>query len=311
MGNVLNFSLTPELDSETRYKSGFKIKKIAATYVHNGETRKLEMESDLSLAFEDPRGVWSIEEYGMTLQYQISFVNPSALFSENGICGKNDILGIAVRLLSQKSRQRIILKDSIHYISYREDELILDITATIPANKFREVATSELFLFMAKPSEESRFIRQGTMFGVLDSKTLSFSGDSSDFPIDTDSINANYLWKLYIDCEDPHTDMFNQCVSLTLNEKHPRFKSLKLDDDPLSDMVFREIMSQALFLIISKMQHSDYYEDIVSNNNLEPGSIGQAVFYMISNLESDATDPLALSDELHALVAKRAEGSDD
>ena len=311
MSDGFSFSITPELTHEAKNKLGFKLESVTASYTHDGETRELILDSDNSLAFEDTYGIWSVEEYGIDLQYSVSFQNPSVLFSDIGIGSKDDVLGIAIRIMSPKSRQRIILKNTIRHIHYSSEKIIFDILASIPAGRFRDSAVSELFVFMVKPSVESSFIRPGTVLGILRSDVLSFSGDSSDFPIETISVNSNHLWKLYIDCDDPHTDMFNQCVSLTLNEKHPRYKDLKINDDPLSDMVFREIMSQAMYLIISKVQKSEYYEDVISNNNLEPGSVGQAVYYMLCNLQSDGSDPLMLSEELHDLVIRRSEGSDE
>lgn len=299
--NSFSFSLTPEFGNDVLKKVGLNLISINANYVLDESTKNLTVESDDVTVFDDVSGVWSVEEHGLNLEYEFKWTHPEILFADSSIIGPNDLLGIATRILSYDSRQRFILGRGIKTIDSSIREESFHYSIQIPPGKIRKNATIEIILYVQE--SEYEVIRPGSVLGIIYSDTLLFSGDGSIFPIETSSYDENFLWKLFIEYEDPRVDRFDQSVMLSLNEKHPRYKELKLDTEPMSNVAFREILAQAIFLIINKMKESEYFEDICSNNNLESGSIGEAVYYMIVNYGSNYKDPLTLSNDIHDMIS--------
>lgn len=301
MTDFFTFSLAPELTPDLIKKIGFSIEKISASYYHVDEIRTLDILIDSSIGFEDSKNTWSIEEYGLILDFDIIMKKPRTLFEDGTFASPDDCLKIAFRVNSQDSRQKMIFNTSFTITNLSEPKNSR-LTVEIPPGKMRKTADIEMLLYLSKSGKNSSNQRPGTIFGRLFHKILSFSGEGSEFPINTMESDDNFLWKLEMDYEDPRIDRFDQSVMLWLNSKHPKYNELDIDTDPTSNIGFMEIMTQATFLIIEELSKTTYMSDIISNNGLEPGSLGQAAYYMIITYAPDYDNPIELMDELHRMV---------
>lgn len=302
MGDTLTFSLIPELTSEIFKKVGFEIKDISASYRYSDEIRNLEIHRDATIGFEDPKSTWSIEEYGLILEIDFRIKKPRLLFDENRLASPGDILKIAFRISSQDSHQRLVFGKYGFTIVQSSESMDQSMKIDIPPGKLRKTAYLEMLMYLSKSSNPDCNYKPGTILGIMYHTVLSFSGDGSEFPINTLRSDENFLWKLEMDYEDPRTDRFDQSVMLWLNAKHPKYKNLDMDSDPASNVGFMEIMVQATFLVISEMLKTDVISDIVTGTNLEPGSLGEATHYMIMSYAPNYNNPIELTNDLHRMI---------
>ena len=60
--------------------------------------------------------------------------------------------------------------------------------------------------------------------------------------------------------------------------------------------LLKEIIASALVLIITKLKgQEDYWDATISGNNLETGSVSEAIYYFVNTLEWDVSTPETIS----------------
>ena len=72
-----------------------------------------------------------------------------------------------------------------------------------------------------------------------------------------------------------------------------------------------EIMASALTIIITELkQDTNYWEDTVNGNNLQRGSVSEAVYYFITTHRWDVTSTESLSISIHKFFDQRVSYAD-
>ena len=86
------------------------------------------------------------------------------------------------------------------------------------------------------------------------------------------------LWYVKCDWIDPTYDLFSDSVSI------------------FDEQLLKEIMASALGVIITKLkEQEDYWDVTTSGEDLQSGSVSEAIHYFIDTLEWDVSGPEAMS----------------
>lgn len=276
--NTFTFSDTPDLTPSIVKKSKFSINKFSAYYLNNGEKMPLQVEQEKSVIFTDEYSMWSIEDSGLNIVLDGSIKQIQYLFSSLGVARPGDILGLAVRVSSSASRQRMIFGSYNYTITHDMDTIDFSCLVCIPPGKLRIKATMDVILYV---KDSLIGTPTGRRLGIMKSYTLAFAGDGSLFPIDTESVDEPYLWKLEMLYEDIHSDLFSECVRILINSKNPNFGQLHFDKDPMKSGLFIELITNATVEMIQRAKEDPCFTDVINNVGLQEGSIGQVIYEII------------------------------
>lgn len=285
---------TSEITPELIKSVGFQVGIPTARYCSGSTDLPLKQSSEVPLVFEDEHGMWSIEGHGIVLSVRGKLDNPDKLFVHDGVAQLGDCLGLALRLTSSPSRQRLISKSNCEIID-SSDTLEFDCELKVLPGVLRQSATLELLLYYCRDSD---YIDAGTVIGVLGSWSISFINEGIEFPFTTVESDDNFLWRLEFDCEDPKHEKFSECTRIVVNRKHAYYSQLDLDNKPLNSGLFVDIVCNATVLLIQKMRESKSFDDVVKGNDLDPGSVGWAVHDILMTYDDCYDDPSSLLEGL-------------
>ena len=303
-----SYNLFPIIDEDLLESIEYQIDDVNLSYFDDGETHNLDVDNLLNLkqkntvvTIKDSRLVWEPENYELRIIKSITIKKPQLLFGENGITNNDSTLGLAVMWISTKSNQRGI----IPFSSFKHDSETVTATFSniFKHSQLRGSIVLKTVLYLKEPSITFDFKymanETGTIVGTLDTIEMLIDGDGSSFPIVTVSKENEPLWSVfYNESADPSTDSFDEeNVCIMLNDMHPQFDSLKIKDSFKESQIFVEVISSALMIIIQSVKESvgDDWEAMLSDTEVEPGSIAQAIRGFVKDLNWDVSSPNNLS----------------
>ena len=278
-------------------KIGFQTSNYIFSYENQGENVVLATSRDetdggnsSTIFLYDELSRWTPDNYNLIVKRDYIIQIPQFLFGEKGVASKESNLGIALSWTSKSSSQRgIIPIGSFNGDISLSKEIYL--RTTFKKNNLRGEVNLETILYLKEHRGRSSngFSEiPGTILGVLDSCTIIIDGSGSSFPIVEVSEPGEPLWWVEINWTDPLTDSFNEeYVSINLNTANKFFKTLNLDKGLSNSPVMIEIISSAIQIIIENLKSSGDWESIESGENLEDGSVAQAIYYFLTTFEWD------------------------
>ena len=295
-GNSAYVSMYPRLDRKTIKDSKMKIHYEADYDTPDGNI-KLEVHESPGISFDDPNGVWSIEDYGINLRIMVEIEKPQNLLlhSLNGVV---DGISFAARIKSRDSLQRLVFNSRI-VVDRSSDSIHDRIDVIISPGTLRSSAFLEVFAYLFKPTEGID-IPRGVILGTIYEDNVIFSGMGTDFPITTVISDENFLWKLdFYDDSEPGRVSFYDAFALVFNERHPSFKKLDLDKSPFDSSLFQEILSESISILVS---HVEKLEGGNIDEPCEPGSLSDAVHYMLDTYVQHTDDINKRSQNIHNFI---------
>ena len=147
-----------------------------------------------------------------------------------------------------------------------------------------------------KENEHHLADRNGYVLGELDNYTVRLDGSGSTFPVFEVNEPGQPLWYVRCDWIDPTTDMFSESVSVNINTAHKNYKYIDRTQNTFDSQLLTEIMASAISIIIEKVRlQSAYWDQVLTNDSLETGSVGQAIYYFTDALEWDLSTPESVS----------------
>lgn len=278
MTKPFSFTSVPEVTTDIVRKSKFLVERFDAYYLNNDEKVHLTVNTEIEVTFTDEYSLWSIEDSGVIMELGGSIRDVGYLFSSAGVARPGDTLGLAIRIFSSSSRQRIVSGPYECLITSDQESVDFSCNVSIPPGKLRSRATMELVLYVR---DSLIGTVPGTILGVLKTYTLAFTGEGSVFPIITEPSDEDYLWKLEMIYEDIHTDAFSECVRIVINTKNAYYPQLRFDKDPFKSGLFIDIITNATVQMIEKAKDDPHFPDVVNNVGLGDGSIGMAIYEII------------------------------
>ena len=289
----------------------FQAKKYHFSYTSNdGSENELDYEaSEISSSINCLKtdGVWSADKYNLIVKRTVAVKNYLQLFGPNGLACRNALLGLSLVWTSPDSRQR----GAEHILSFGVNEEQLpstedhsfsegELEVEFPAAKIRGDIDFSIVLYIEKagvPSVDETHLanEKGFVLGAFDSFTLRIDGTGSLFPVFEVFEKEKPLWYVRCDWVDPISDSFSETVSININKAHKNYKFLDRTQKSFCTQLLVEVMSAALCCIIEKLRSDNELDQILTNDDMESGSIGEVIRYFENTLGWDFSSPDKLS----------------
>jgi hypothetical protein len=312
MTSLINFyqTITPSLKN----RIGFEGTSYSFSYLKDYEIYQLSTDSiegqenrDNHLYLQDPLNYWDADKNNLSVNRKGIINNTNFLFGPNGVAGQDSIIGIALSWFSKSSNQRGIIP--VAEVIYGSNSVEFDIQNTFNPGQLKGKVTLELIIYLKQNGGTlypNLANKNGTILGVLDSYILVIDGNGSMFPILEVKDPSQPLWWVSCQWTDPLSDSFSEeNVSIILNTGHKFSKLLNSEYNLGSSPLLIEIISSAIQIIISKAKESGVWENIETGEGVEPGSIGQAIYYFIQTFGWDVSSPERLARSIREDLEKR------
>lgn len=308
-----NFSLFPVLNETLKTKIGIQIMPLKFYYIADDEEINLNTEESDSgscvYSVFTENGLYSHDDYNFCLERNYIIRSHKCLFGKEGIACANAELGIAAVWTSAESRQRGVIKGST--FTKDTDNVITEIKHEFKTAQLRGRVDFSVIIYVKDPgrafSDERHLANEsGYILGEIDSFSVVLDGTGSDFPIYEVPDPDQPLWYIKCDWEDPTVDRFSEAVSIYINTAHKNYKYIDVSRKKLYDeRLLAEIMASALGIIITKLKESKvFWEQTISGDSLQPGSVSAAVYYFITAHEWDVSSPENISLSIRKYLEK-------
>jgi len=291
----------PSLTDALKKKTGYSSRPQEFYYISDYSEKKdlaVESEDAASSVFiiRDPDGFWAISEKPFWGRKRCTIRTSQFLFGKDGVVCNDAVIGLAIRWRSASSGQRGVFK--IGTITKAEPSKNFDSKFEFVRGQLRGMVTLETILYIEKagcPSADESHLANvaGTVVGELDSITIRLDGSGSVFPVCTMPMKSKALWTLKCDWTDPTSDSVADCVSLNLNTLHRKYKYIDRSQPTYNEQLFAEVMAAAMSVLIEKVraEYGAFWDQIMQNDGLDEGSIGQLIYYFSDKLEWDISSP--------------------
>lgn len=171
-----------------------------------------------------------------------------------------------------------------------------------------------LYLKEAKGERKPGFANiQGTMLGHIGvALKIMVDGEGSTFPISIVSQEGEPLWWTDIQIDDPYDDAFSEeFFNIIINDKHPAFASLGQDAGYTKAPIFGVIIAGAIEELFLYLRYeTDYDFNASDQSNVTPGTIANAVNWMITTFDVDVSSITAIHKSVHGMVKKLLRGGE-
>lgn len=301
-----DLTLFPVLSEDLKQKIQFHQTSYKFYYTDNGVENDLQCKDSDSLntfSLFDENGHWDIDKhnFGFTRSYSVRF--HKLLFGSKGIVCQDAELGIAVIWTSSDSRQRGVIAAQ-GTIRYSEPSAEIKIKHSFEIAQLRGSVRLKTVLYIKKsgfPFDEEQHLANtyGLILGELSNEILLLDGNGSEFPVVIKNDPDQPLW--WVECEwnEPAKDLFAESVLIVLNEGHDDYVYIDKNSPSYNQAMLKEIFSQALLVIITKLKENPSdWEDAVNDNDLGQGSVSEVISYFLNvldwKLESAVTTSLSI-----------------
>lgn len=292
-------TLTPDLLKKVRFQKS----KFSFFYTDkNDEEHELYDEPVEALSavniIKDEEGKWDQDKNNIGFRRKYVLRTFRCLFGKNGVACEDAVLGLAVIWTSSDSKQRGV----IPVATFTAGDLDVEAKAEklfLKAQLRGQVDfTTVIYIDSAgNPSDGETHLANtdGFVLGELETYTVQLDGKGSVFPVFEGADPGGPLWRVQCDWEDPAVDAFSECVSINLNTAHKSYKFIDRDNPAFNSAFLSEVMAAAISVIVEQLRNSPYWEQIVSNDSLEDGSVGQALYYFRDALGWNLENPESVS----------------
>lgn len=284
-----SLSFYPTLTEELLDKCGCVCDKYDFSYLIEGSYRSLRPRGKNTVKLEDSLESWKIENDGLRICRQITIESPSYLYGKNGLLCSEASLGICIIWNNKTLTQMGYIKPES--IVNKGESLVCNFKHEFLPGEIKGDLVLDTVLYVQKeaenvhPGEEHLINEAGVTIGTIDSIALDFDSFYMDFPIKEVKDPNMPLWWLELNqWDDPTQDPFNEdYVCLYLNS-HYSFCP-KVGDTIKNVDILVEIVSTAYLMIIKKIEEMGYLVPTLDGNNLEVGSISQAMYYFYTSCD--------------------------
>lgn len=295
---AVDISLYPTLNEDMLEKMRVQTSFYELYYVRNDQEYPLRCEtidgSNTLNKVIDDEGIWNPDDYNLCIKRNYTFRTYQCLFGETGIVCRNAILGVALMWTSADSKQRGVIPIGDIENSSREINMNLNYEFSVAQLRGDVDFTTILYLKIAGTplkNEEHLANEYGCLLGEIDKFTIRLDGNGSVFPMYEIHEPSQTLWYVKCDWDDPTYEQFSECVSIYVNTAHKNYKFLDKTKRTFDEQLLKEIMSSALIIVIAKLkEQKSYWENTLMGDNLQKGSVSEAVYYFVNTLEWDVSN---------------------
>lgn len=301
----IGFNLFPTLNEDLLSKIRFQPRPYEFSYNKNNELIPLQKDAingnDNFSKLSDENGIWNPDEYNFNFKREYALRSFSCLFGKDGLVCRNAEIGLAIMWTSKSSKLRGVIEVGTIY-NNQVDEILFSVEKSFDVAMLRGQINLKTIIYVKKSGnpnlkEEHLANTEGYILGVLDEDTIVLDGNGSLFPIFEVYEPNQPLWYVRCDWDDPTSDLFAENVSININKAHNSFIKY-LDPSKkayYNEQLLKEVMASALMIIIYKLRDSEYWNQTVSGEDFDKGSVSEAVYYFINTLQWDISSPERLS----------------
>lgn len=296
--------LYPFLNEDLQKKIRFQKSKFYFYYKdknnqeHELKDEPIEAQSSI-YCIKDENGVWTQDDYNFCLRRRYCLRTFQCLFGAEGVVCKSAKLGLAMIWTSSDSKQRGVIQIG----SFGNTDNILDAVAEkeFDVAQLRGEVDFSTVLYIAEagiPEMDEIHLANtnGYVLGELENYVVKLDGNGSTFPVFEVSEPGQPLWYVKCDWIDPTADSFSDCVSINLNTAHKNYRYINRNEKVFNPQLLSEIMASAIAIIVEKVRlQPAFWDQIMGNDSLEQGSVGQALYYFMETLEWDLSTPESVS----------------
>ena len=265
---------------------------------HELKDEPIEAQSSI-YCIKDENGIWTQDDYNFCLRRRYCLRTFQCLFGAEGVVCKSAKLGLAMIWTSSDSKQRGVIQIG----SFSNTDNILDAVAEkeFDVAQLRGEVDFSTILYIAEagiPEMDEIHLANtnGYVLGELENYVVKLDGNGSTFPVFEVSEPGQPLWYVKCDWIDPTADSFSECVSINLNTAHKNYRYINRNEKVFNPQLLSEIMANAIAIIVEKVRlQPAFWDQIMGNDSLEQGSVGQALYYFMETLEWDLSTPESVS----------------
>ena len=284
-----SFSPYPLMGNSLFQKIGYVTDKAEFSYTEQFEDFPLQLEITSEGAvsccgkLSDPRCSWYPETHNLKFRKACRFTSAYCLFGEGGIAPSDAVIGLALRWISSKSDERGLIP--FGEITRLDSSSEFSAEGQFDKGKLKGSLKFQTILYLKESgtprSSEMYFAQQpGTVLGILDHAEFYIDGNGSIFPIVVVDAPGKPLWHVYYnETVDAMQDCFDsENVEIRLNK----------------------VIASALMVIVESVKESlgEEWDTMLSGTGFESGSIAEAIYYFVSRLQWDISNPAKLSESI-------------
>ena len=311
----ITLSAFPTLTSRLLTASGFSMPSpIKFSYIDCGKRFVLERsipsnDYNEAITFKDSRKIWHPDFNNLIIDFSLSFTDTTIFFGTAGLLPRGSKIGIGVIWADKESGVR----GSSIISSFDSASTKITISKSLTFDKSTLKGTLDLRFVLFVQKYDGMFAsngscyatKLGTILGDLFECKIIIEGDGSSFPIKEVSELGKPLW--WVECNfepSPLEVPFDEnSFCLYLNIGHKEYKELHLEDGNESNAFFLDIVASVTSILITKAMDSEFSVDIRSGDQLEEGSVGSVVHYMLDKLGiGDSLEPEILANEIRSYL---------
>ena len=312
-----SFNSYPLLTIKHYSAIGYASDPLEFSYTENFEEFPLQLEASSENAsiysgkICDLRCSWSPETHNLKLVKSCRIASAYCLFGEGGVVAADAVIGIALRWISSKCDERGIIP--FGDVTRLCAGSVYQVEHTFASGTLKGSLRLQTILYLKDPREPKRselyFAQQaGTVLGILEQQEIYIDGNGSLFPVAVIDAPGKPLWHVYFnDALDATQDKFeSENVEIRLNKAHPAYASLKIETSMAESPFFLEVISSALSVIVESAKESlgEEWDTVISGTGFESGSIAEAIYYFITRLQWDISNPARLSESIREFFEK-------
>lgn len=312
-----SFSPYPLMGNSLFQKIGYVTDKAEFSYTEQFEDFPLQLEITSEGAvnccgkLSDPRCSWYPETHNLKFRKTCRFTSAYCLFGEGGIAPSDAVIGLALRWISSKSDERGLIP--FGEITRLDSSSEFSAEGQFDKGKLKGSLKFQTILYLKESgtpkSSEMYFAQQpGTVLGVLDDAEFYIDGNGSIFPIVVVDAPGKPLWHVYYnETAEAMQDRFDsENVEIRLNKAHPSYDSLKIDTSMTESPLFVEVIASALMVIVESAKESlgEEWDTMLSGTGFESGSIAEAIYYFVSRLQWDISNPARMSESIREFLER-------
>ena len=252
---------------------------------------------------------WNPMNYDLYVRVNIEYENGNSLYGPDGVAPLMSELSFGLEWYSQLAKKRGIINGAKISNSTSKKTIIFE--HFFEKETFMYDIEFNLLVFMSKKAykinENEDYLNnnEGVILGNVDKKILFMSGTGSLFPIYIQNLDANKLWDLQINFDDPSIDKLSDCVKLIINSNHSDYKLLDINNKKYCDRMIFEIVANAVTIIICHLKENGYLDRL--EDSYSEGSIMEFVSYYHKILGLKVDSVLDISSSLRKYLEEKKE----
>ena len=279
---------------------------------NNGDLTECPAENEIILIDnKNENCLWQFNFGDLSLSRSIIINNPKILFGKNGVACTDAVLGVGIQWSSTQSRTRGCYEITQFDSNFEKIDFSINQPITFTRNSLLNYLNLQTIIYIKKagtPTDEEMFLAndEGIILGELDFKKIRLDGNASELPIFDEDVSSSTdpLWKVLLNIDNPHENMFVDSFQIFLNKNNPSYNRVNRNLPELYDShLMDEIVASALSMLVSELRTTTYWKEIEDNDSkILDGSTSSVVHHFIDKLNINTKNTITINESFRKLI---------